>query len=133
MTTTEIPRYFPCQLQADSPDYSANFACIAVPVNGDTFKALLMFSTRERAEAFIEESGDNLKGWIVAYIGYDVMAPWLRRAAAVSEAQLIVIDIRASGLHPTYGTDVGNVLTMLDECDTESGDALLVDVETYSL
>jgi len=133
MDKTEIPRYFPCRLQADSLDYSANFACIAVPINGVNHKALLMFSTRERAEAFVEESGDKLEGWTVAYMGYDVMGPWLRRAAAVSESKLIVIDIQASGLHPTHVTGVGNVLTMLDECDTESGDSLSVHVETYSL
>jgi hypothetical protein len=133
MDTTDIPRYFPCRLQADSLDYGANFACIEVPINGARSKALLMFSTRERAGAFIEESGDKLEGWIVAYMGYDVMAPWLRRAATVSEAKLIVIDIRASGLHPTHVTNVDNVLTMLDACDTESGEALSVEAETYSL
>jgi len=133
MPTTEIPRYFPCRFQADSLDYSANFACIAVPINGVHPKALLMFSTRERAEAFIQESGDKLEGWIVAYMGYDVMAPWLRRAATVSEAELIAIDIRATGRHPTQVTAVRKVLTMLDECDTESGEALTVEVETYPL
>jgi len=51
----------------------------------------------------------------------------------VSEAELIVIDIRASGLHPTHVTGLGNVLTILDTCDTESGEALVVEWETYEL
>ena len=132
MATIEIPRFFPCRLQADSLDYGANFACIDLPIDGRR-KALLMFSTRELAERFIAETGKSLNGWIAAYMGYDVMAPWLARAAQVSEADSIVVDIRALGLHQAHVADVETVLTTLNTGDTESGDPLSVEVEAYSL
>jgi len=131
MPVTAIPRFFPCRRKAVHPVFQAEFIRLDSETSSRR-RALLMHTTREAAQKFIERSGRSFEGWIVGYVGYDVMPMWLMEAAGLHEIDCVVVDKTAPDVEPTLVLPFEKLLVAL-ESDSNVDDEIAVDGELCAM